>query len=241
MNAMIHPWATKALYPGAQKQPRPALFQGLTRREMHRIRHGFCEDRYARGEPVLCDPIEMPFVGLVLCGALREDVRDAQGERRLFALTFAGELLSPLGPQRVGGQLSALEETVLLTCDRTGFDALVADIPRLRLNLLHLLQGQIAATHRWQTLLGRKSASERVASMLAWFHARHGGKDKLLLPVNRAEFGQMSGLTLETVSRQIHALKKAGVIAVPQPTHIHVLDADALRDLTGDAPARRAA
>jgi len=241
MNAMIHPWATKAPCPDARKQPRPALFHGLTRREMHRIQNGFCKDRYARGEPVLCDQIEMPFVGLVLCGALREDVRDTQGERRLFALTFAGEVLSPLGPQRVGGQLSSLEETVLLTCDRTSFDVLAADVPRLRLNLLHLLQGQIAATHRWQTLLGRKSASERVASMLAWLHARQGGTDDLLLPVNRAEMGQMSGLTLETVSRQIRALEKVGVISMPQPTRIHVLDVNALHALTGDAPARRAA
>lgn len=241
MNAMIHPWATKAPCPDARTQPRPALFRGLTRHEMHCIRQGFCKNLYARGEPVPLDPVQRPFVGVILSGTLREDVHDAHGARRLFALNFAGEVLSPLGPRRAGGQLSALEETALLTCDRAGFDALAADIPRLRLNLLHLLQGQIAITHRWQTLLGRKSASERVASMVAWLHARQGGTDELLLPVSRAELGQMSGLTLETVSRQIRALERAGVIAMPQPTRIHVLDADALYQLTGDAPARHAA
>ncbi|WP_317625687.1 Crp/Fnr family transcriptional regulator [Rhodalgimonas zhirmunskyi] len=230
-----------ALCPYAGKQLSHALFQGLTRREMHRVEQGFSKETYASGDPVPRDPDAMPFLGLVLNGALREDVRDARGERRLFALSFAGELLSPLGPRRVGGQLTALEDTTLLTCARDGFDVLACEIPRLQLNLLHLLQGQIVETQRWQTLLGRKSASQRVASILAWFHARQGGKGELVLPVNRAELGQMSGLTLETVSRQIRALEKARVIGLPQPTRVQVLDEAMLNSLTGDALARRAA
>ncbi|WP_245514054.1 Crp/Fnr family transcriptional regulator [Antarcticimicrobium luteum] len=241
MNAMNHQWAAKALSLNARKHLPPALFRGLTRREAHHIQRNFSENLFHPGEPVPRNPADAPFVALLLCGTLREDVRDAQGAWRLFALTFTGELLSPLGPSGSGGRLSALERTVLLTCDRTNFDALATEIPRLRLNLLHLMQGQIAETHRWQTLLGRKTASERVASMLEWFHVRQGERGKLVLPVNRAELGQMSGLTLETVSRQIRRLEKARIIALPQPSRVQVLNPTALHTLTGDAPAHRAA
>jgi DNA-binding transcriptional ArsR family regulator len=51
----------------------------------------------------------------------------------------------------------------------------------------------------------------------------------------------LTGLTLETVSRQMRALEKAGLIAMPLPTRVRVLDAVALHELTGDAPARVAA
>ena len=61
------------------------------------------------------------------------------------------------------------------------------------------------------------------------------------LPLSRCELGQVTGLTLETVSRQMRTLEKVGVIALPLPTHVRVLDACALNTMTGTAPARRAA
>ena len=75
--------------------------------------------------------------------------------------------------------------------------------------------------------------------MLAWFHAGQGAPEEMHLPISRAELGQMSGLTLETVSRQMRALERRGVIDLPLPTRVRVLDAGALNDLTGDVPVRR--
>lgn len=218
---------------------RSALFRGLTSADMCRVEARFREDLYGDGDPVPSDPSDAPFVALLLEGTLREDVREPAGGARLFALTFAGETLSPLGPRCLGGTLTAIGQARLLTCNRAGFDRLAHPIPRLRINLLGLLQDKVAEAHRWQTLLGRKSAEERVASMLAWFYDRQGRPEEMHLPVCRAELGQMSGLTLETVSRQIRALERRGVVAMPLPTRVRMLDAGALKDLTGDFPVRR--
>ena len=113
--------------------------------------------------------------------------------------------------------------------------------PRLRLNLLGLVQDELAEAQRWQVLLGRMTAMERVAAMLAWIFDRQCAPDEMLLPLSRCELGQMTGLKLETVSRQMRALKKAGIIALPVPTRIRVLDAWALNAMTGTTPVRRGA
>ncbi|MFC3613639.1 Crp/Fnr family transcriptional regulator [Lutimaribacter marinistellae] len=238
MNAMNHNWAEASARPNAA---RPTLFRGLPRKDIRHLLNIFEEDRLADGDPLPRGRAEPPFVGLVLDGALREDVRTPQGGTRLFALTFAGEALSPLGPCHKGGRLSAMGDTRLLTCDRAVFDVLASSIPRLYMNLLGVMQDQITDAYRWQTLLGRKTATERVASMLTWFHARQGTPAELTLPLSRAELGEMSGLTLETVSRQFRNLQKAGVIALPRPRQVRVLDTETLIHLSGDAPLEHAA
>ncbi|NVK61301.1 MAG: winged helix-turn-helix domain-containing protein, partial [Rhodobacteraceae bacterium] len=57
--------------------------------------------------------------------------------------------------------------------------------------------------------------------------------------VTRTELGQMAGLTMETVSRQVRALEKAGVIDLPLPSRVRVIDPGALRSLSGDAQPQR--
>ena len=225
-------------HPPATRAPRPALFRGLTTAEMRRVRRVFAEDLYSNAEAVPRDPARAPFVGLLLDGCLREDATSPEGER-LFALSFPGETLSPLGPRRCRGRLSAIGVVRLLTCDRDGFERIAQSVPRLRLNLLGLVQEHLADAQRWQVLLGRKSASERVASMLSWFHARQGAPTELHLPVSRAELGQMVGLTMETMSRQVRSFEKAGVIDLPLPSHVRVIDPGALQTLSGDNPPQR--
>lgn len=239
MTAMLHPWPDPA--PARSGATRRALFRGLSHHQLRLVRRGSTLETFADGDALPHDPSDAPFVGLVRAGALREDLHTRDGQRRLFALTFAGETLSPLLPRRAQGQLSAMGPTEVLTCTRDDFDRLAAIIPRLRLNLLGLVQDQLAEAQRWQVLLGRMAAPERVAAMLAWFFDRQSAPDEMHLPLSRCELGQLTGLTLETVSRQMRALEKAGVIALPLPTRIRVLDAGTLNAMTGTAPARRAA
>lgn len=238
MTAMIHPWPDHRVFRIAS---RLALFRGMRSAEMRSIQRKFTTEKYRDGETLACKGVDAPFMGIVRSGMLREDRPTPQGRTHLLALTFANEALAPLGCVRAKCTLTAVGETEVMTCDQRTFEELASAIPRLQLNLLHLIQDQLAQAQDWQLLLGRKTASERVASMLVSFHQRHGRPDEMHLPMSRADLGQLTGLTLETVSRQMRALEKAGLIAMPLPTRVRVLDAVALHELTGDAPARVAA
>ena len=54
------------------------------------------------------------------------------------------------------------------------------------------------------------------------------------LPLTREAMADYLGLTLETVSRQMSALKRDGVIELQGKRHIVVPDVEALMDETGD-------
>jgi CRP/FNR family transcriptional regulator len=54
------------------------------------------------------------------------------------------------------------------------------------------------------------------------------------LPLTREEMADYLGLTLETVSRQMSALKRDGVIELGDKRHIVVPNFDALSNQTGD-------
>ncbi|HSM36973.1 MAG TPA: helix-turn-helix domain-containing protein [Longimicrobiales bacterium] len=54
------------------------------------------------------------------------------------------------------------------------------------------------------------------------------------LPLSREDMAEYLGLTIETVSRQVGRLKKAGLIELQSARRVVVLDYAALLDAAGD-------
>lgn len=242
MNAMTQPWES----PGQVKPIRAGvkqrgLFRGLTARQKTKAMQALTEEVYGDGDPLPSNEAGLPQLDIVLRGAVRNEVTDADGGSRLCGMAFAGEFLSPAGPRTTAVRRSAIGETVLLSCDGDVFAALMSDIPRLRLNYLEDLQDRVDETRRWQVMLGRKTAMQRVASLLLSFWERQGRPVEMDLRLSRAEMGQILSLTFETVSRQIKALEKAGVVALPLPSCVRICDAQSLLAATGEAVQMREA
>lgn len=91
-------------------------------------------------------------------------------------------------------------------------------------------------------LLGRKTAREKISSLLAiiakrdsTLHlAKTGGEVSFELPLSREAMADYLGLTLETVSRQISALKREGIIILEGKRRVTVPDYAILMNETGD-------
>lgn len=84
-------------------------------------------------------------------------------------------------------------------------------------------------------LLGRKAATEKVASFLLQMAALRHNDTELFLPIRRGDIADYLGLTVETVSRCFTRLKTAGVIALPTPTVVEILDRGQLEDCADGA------
>jgi CRP/FNR family transcriptional regulator len=90
-------------------------------------------------------------------------------------------------------------------------------------------------------LLGRKTAREKVATLLSLIAtrlARNGCKPAIEnapvtfdLPISRMEMADSLGLTTETVCREIRHLKSRGLITTKGRRHVSVPDLSALRIL----------
>ena len=82
--------------------------------------------------------------------------------------------------------------------------------------------------HGRTLLLGRMTALERVATFLLEMFERRDRAKTLDLPMSRNDIADYLGLTIETVSRTLSALKRDGVIGIPSPHRIELLDRGAL-------------
>ena len=114
---------------------------------------------------------------------------------------------------------------------------LAREHPGLEHKLLQRTLGELDRTRRWMLLLGRKSASEKLASFLLEMTERlgdttcegeSGPTTKLTLPFSRQQIADLLGLTIETVSRQFTRLKDDGVIALLSRRDVEILDHEAL-------------
>jgi CRP/FNR family transcriptional regulator len=114
--------------------------------------------------------------------------------------------------------------------------------PHLVQRLLQITLDELDAAREWMLVLGRKTAREKLASLLAIIARRYATLRKLSpdqaiefdLPLTREAMSDYLGLTLETVSRQINALKKDGVIELDGKRHVRVPDMRSLIAEAGD-------
>ena len=86
-------------------------------------------------------------------------------------------------------------------------------------------------------LLGRKTSLERVAAFLLEMDGRLTGSEIVALPMTRRDIADYLGITLETVSRALSQLHKAGVLQFIGPNHRDITLCDRLRLAAFDLPA----
>ena len=101
---------------------------------------------------------------------------------------------------------------------------------------------ELDAAREWMLLLGRKTAREKIASFIAIIarrqaalhRTRPGGRMQLELPLTREAMADYLGLTIETVSRQITALRRDGIIEMAGKRAVTLPDYDRLVEESGD-------
>ena len=94
----------------------------------------------------------------------------------------------------------------------------------------------LRVAHARLVLLGRKTASERIASFLLEMaerlpQARPGVLD---LPMSRTDMADHLGLTIETVCRVLAHLRREGTLAIERGS-VTIRDAAALRQMASEA------
>jgi len=146
-------------------------------------------------------------------------------------------------PGRSTAAYDVTATTDLLMCcfRKKPFEDLILSTPHISQRLLEMTLDELDAAREWMLLLGRKTARERIASLLAIIarrdvslNPRKSGPIVFDLPLTREEMADYLGLTLETVSRQVSALKRDGVISLEGKRHVTVNDFDRLLEVAGD-------
>ncbi|AGT08215.1 transcriptional regulator FnrL [Paracoccus aminophilus] len=185
---------------------------------------------YSAGQVVAWSGDRMDFVASVVSGVATLTQTMEDGRTQMVGLLLPSDFLGRPGRERVSYTVTATTDLLLCCFRRKPFEQLLARTPRLTQRLLEMTLDELDAAREWLLLLGRKSAREKIASLLAILCRREAALNKdvatgrmtVLLPLTREAMADYLGLTLETVSRQITALKKDGIIDMVGKRQINV-------------------
>lgn len=190
------------------------------------------------GEPTI-------YVANIVEGVVKLVRGLSDGREQIVGLLFGADFLGRTFSDLASCEAVAVTDVKLCSFPQDDFEDLLTRYPNLEERLFSDTLIELERAHGWLALLGRKTASERVATFLLMLADRQSlatcshfqPRQRQLsfdLPLTRTEIADYLGLTIETVSRQLGRFKKDGLIQIENNRHITIPNRPALAELTGD-------
>jgi CRP-like cAMP-binding protein len=172
--------------------------------------------RAGRDEEIVAQGDEAGYCYMVVSGCVRTVRLMEDGRRQIGEFLLAGDLFGwdALDQHDFGAE--AVTPVVLRRYPRRSLDAFADRDQDFARRLRELTAGQLRTGRERMVLLGRKTASERIASFILEMAKRTNpdGRATIELPMGRADMADYLGLTIETVCRGLTQLRREGTIAV---------------------------
>jgi CRP/FNR family transcriptional regulator len=193
------------------------------------------------GSELVGDAEKIASYSNVLSGVIKLSKTLADGRQQIVGLQFAPDFLGR--PFKMESALNAEAATEVSLCSfpKALIERMMKEYPELEHRLLVQTLKELDEARDWMVTLGRKTASEKVASFLLLIarnidpgRATPEMKAVFDLPLTRADIADFLGLTIETVSRQMTILRKDGVIAIENNRHVTVPDMERLERRAGN-------
>jgi CRP/FNR family transcriptional regulator len=153
----------------------------------------------------------------------------ADGRRQVTGFLHPGDFLGISVDDEHAFSAEALEKSQLCWFPRARFDDFIEDHMPMERELYRMAAHELAAAQQQFVLLGRKTATERLATFLLLLSERRElsngvAAGMVRLPMSRSDIADYLGLTKETVSRVISALKRDRIVRLESLDVIQVLD-----------------
>jgi CRP/FNR family transcriptional regulator len=157
----------------------------------------------------------------------------ADGRRHVTGFMHPGNFLGISIDDEHAFSAEALEDAQLCWFPRNRFDDFVEEHSSMERELYLMAAHELAAAQQQMVLLGRKTATERLASFLMLLSERANGDcaSSIKLPMSRSDIADYLGLTKETVSRVFSAFRRDRVIRLRSVNEVEIVDRGALEQL----------
>ena len=177
-------------------------------------------------------------------GSVKTYTITEDGYEQITGFHLAGEIIGLdaicAGHHPCGAR--TLETTSVCEIPFNRLEEISQEVPGLGRQLLRIMSREIHAEGELLTLLGKKSAEERLAALLvslsARFQKRGLSPREFHLSMSRNDIGNYLGLAVETVSRLFSRFQQQGWISA-RHKHIRLEDMEQLKELAGQGGSYR--
>lgn len=197
---------------------------------------------FSAGQPVMWAGDHMDFVASVVSGVATLTQTMEDGRTQMVGLLLPSDFVGRPGRGAAAYTVTATTDLTMCCFRRKPFEQMISTTPHIAHRLLEMTLDELDAAREWMLVLGRKTAREKIASLLSIVARRDAllgsaapGRELVFdLPLTREAMADYLGLTLETVSRQMSALKRDGVIKLSGKRKVTIPDMDQLMTEAGD-------
>ncbi|MEO9340388.1 Crp/Fnr family transcriptional regulator [Mesorhizobium sp. SB112] len=183
------------------------------------------------GEELIGEAESIDHYSNVMSGVVKLTKTMPDGRQQIVGLQFVPDFLGRPFKAESAVTAEAATQVELCSFPRGVLERMMVEQPGLEHRLLDQTLKELDQARDWMVTLGRKSASEKVASFLLMIahnidpaaepDRRSAAFD---LPLSRSEIADFLGLTIETVSRQLTRLRGDTVIRIENNRHVVVDD-----------------
>lgn len=173
----------------------------------------------------------------ILSGVVKLSKLLADGRQQIVGLQFAPDFLGRPFKSKSDTAAEAATDVRVCSFPKTVLETMILESPELEHILHQQTLKELDEARDWMMTLGRKSASEKVASFLYLIgtnidpeHSTGHQSVHFEIPLKRSDIADFLGLTIETVSRQLTKLRKAGVIEIENNRSVTISDMHTLHN-----------
>ncbi|MCP3459743.1 helix-turn-helix domain-containing protein [Bradyrhizobium sp. CCGUVB23] len=170
------------------------------------------EFTYPKGKVIYGEKEPAEYVYQVKAGAVRRYKLLSDGRRQIGAFHLPGDIFGLDNGETHRFTAEAVVKTTVRLIKRQSLEVVADSDMVVSRNLLGMTTSNLQHAENHLLLLGRKSSQERVAAFLHEMDERLSSAEVMSLPMTRRDIADYLGLTLETVSRVVSQLRKAGVL-----------------------------
>lgn len=215
------------------------FFTALAPEALSHVNTLFREQGYLTGDVIYYagDPAERLYV--VAAGKVKLIRHTLAGQDVVLEILTPGEFfgyIPVLGGERYSDTTQALTTSCILTISPEDFQSVLRSYPSVPLALLDIVSEQLKTAREVIHQLSAHSVESRVAAALLKLADKVGEKrqDGVLLqvPLSRQDLAEMTGATVETVSRIMSEFRKDKIIQSGR-RWIAILEPDTLAAIAG--------
>jgi CRP/FNR family transcriptional regulator, nitrogen fixation regulation protein len=186
--------------------------------------------RYHRNNVIVCEGDPMDYMFLVVSGTVRTCRTYETGTRSIIAFYLPGDLLGWTNAAKHSLSVEAATDAIIVFLKRSVLLSVASQERGFANALLAATTNELLRTQEHAMMISR-SAQCRVAKFLTDLWTRLGKTTCLDIPMSHQDIADHLGLTIETVSRVITNLERAGLVRRVSPQKLILQNQLALKHM----------